>query len=204
MSDEFCSQEKVVKHLENNSPTKFMFSFGKAPRFPKIARSGKSDTFYDLPTTIMKRTTCLGFGNRYDFTKSSVRSEFISIKRDYDIGNQPGLKYSFGLSKECMLKKCCPGIKVIDKDIPGPGKYSVVNEPGMYSPRYTIHIKCGESGLNTSRDKSPGPGAYSPTIKINNKGKYPLSQISNVLTPNFGNDQSKRFFYKSKNIIILI
>ena len=51
MSIEAYSREKIVNHLGNHSPTKFMYSFSKAPRFPPLKRSGKSDMFYNLPST---------------------------------------------------------------------------------------------------------------------------------------------------------
>ena len=118
MSDQLYTQEQIVHHVENASPTKFMYSFSKAERFPTIKRTGKSDTFYNLPSTIMRRTAGFGFGQKSDFTKARhVPTEFISIKRDFDDKNsQPGFKYSFGLSRDKFAKTVCPGYKNIDKN----------------------------------------------------------------------------------------
>jgi len=199
MSIEAYSREKIVNHLGNHSPTKFMYSFSKAPRFPPLKRSGKSDMFYNLPSTKMKRTTSLGFGHKLDFTKNSGGAEFISIKRDYDKGNQPGLKFSFGLSREKFRKAFCPGYRIIDKDIPGPGKYNVSKELGEDSPRYTMHEKLKSNSFINKVMNNPGPGEYSPMVSINTKGKYPISRISNIKSLNFGLDKTKRFFYKKND-----
>ena len=112
MSIQLYSQEQIVNHLENASPTKFMYSFSKAERFPPLKRTGKSDTFYTLPSVRMNRTAGFGFGNKSDFTKSTnIRTEFVNVKRDFDIGNQRGLKYSFGLGRDSFKKAYCPGYK---------------------------------------------------------------------------------------------
>ena len=200
MSLEVYSQEQIVNHLENNSPTKFMYSFSKAPRFPTLKRCGKSDKFYNLPSMRSTRGTSLGFGTKYDFTRKNGGSEFISIKRYFDKGNQPGVKYTFGLSREKFRKAFCPGFKIIDRDIPGPGKYNVLREPGEDSPHYSIHEKCNSKSFSNKLFNNPGPGEYTPLISINSEGKYPISKISNIKSTHFGNDKSKRFYYKLNNV----
>ena len=53
----------------------------------------------------MTRTEGIGYGTKSDFTTNKYnRAEFISIKRDFDEGNQRGLKYSFGLG-DIVFKK---------------------------------------------------------------------------------------------------
>ena len=47
--------------------------------------------------------------------------------------------------------------------------------------------------------KNPGPGAYTPLVRINSEGKYPVSKISNIKANNFGLDKSDRWsLYKRK------
>ena len=48
-------QEYNVRHQQNNSPSKFMFSFSKAPRFFRLKQDDKVDKFYNLPSTLGKR-----------------------------------------------------------------------------------------------------------------------------------------------------
>ena len=206
MSVQLYTQEQIVHHVENASPTKFMYTFNKTPRFPEIDKRGKSDTFYNMPSSIMNRTAGIGFGKKSDFTKNNYRgTEFISIKRDFDKGNQRGLKYTFGLARDKFERQVVPGYKNFDKNVPGPAKYNVIKTIGNNSPYYTLHIICGETQWINRHMKNPGPGTYSPVVRINSEGKYPVSQISNIKANNFGLDKSDRWkCYKRKKININI
>ena len=153
---ELYTQQRIVNHLENSSPTKFMYSFSRAQRFPSVDRRGYSDAFYVFPGIGTGRKVGIGYGTKYDFTKSRVRTEIIGIKRDFDIGTKRGISYSFGESRSKFGKVCTPGNKIIDKSI-------------------------------------PGPGAYEPVVKINPKGKYPISRCPNTKGRNFGIDGIQRF-----------
>ena len=156
--------------------------------------------FYNLPSMKSARATSLGIGLKYDFTKKKKGTEFISIKRYFDKGSQPGVKYTFGMSRDKFRKAFCPGFKIIDRDIPGPGKYNLFREPGEDSPSYSMHEKCGSNSFINKLMKNPGPGEYSPLLSINSEGKYPISKISNVNSTNFGFNKTKRFFYKINNL----
>ena len=80
-----------------------------------------------------------------------------------------------------------------------PGKYNVIKELGTDSPKYTLHELCGERGWINKNMNNPAPGTYSPDVKINSNGKYPLSTISNIKSYNFGLSQTDRWnHYKSK------
>lgn len=204
---ELYSQQRIVNHLENSSPTKFMYSFSRAQRFPSLDRRGFSDSFYVFPGIGTGRKVGIGYGTKYDFTKSRVKTEIIGIKRDFDIGTKPrGVSYSFGESRSKFGKVCTPGNNIIDKSIPGPGKYySSINTLGnMGSPKYTMRPKYGGI-LNNSTLKYPGPGAYEPVVKINPRGKYPISRCTNTKVRNFGIDGVQRFNnYRCKFIFYLI
>ena len=194
---ELYTQQRIVNHLENSSPTKFMYSFSRASRFPSVDRRGFSDAFYVFPGIGRTgRKAGIGYGTKYDFTKSRVKTEIIAIKRDYDLGTKPrGFSYSFGESRSKFNKVCTPGNKLIDKNIPGPGKYySNINTLGnMGSPKYTMRPKCGVTSLMNSSMRYPGPGSYEPVVKINPNGKYPISRCTNTKGRNFGIDGVKRF-----------
>ena len=48
--------------------------------------------------------------------------------------------------------------------------------------------------------KKPAQGTYFPVIKINPKGKYPASTISNIKSSNFRLSQTDRWsYYKYKS-----
>jgi hypothetical protein len=203
---ELYSQQRIVNHLENHSPTKFMYSFSRAQRFPSLDRRGFSDSFYVFPGIGKTGPKVgIGYGTKYDFTKSSVRTEIIGIKRDFDANSKPrGFSYSFGESRSKFGKVCTPGNKLIDKNIPGPGKYKVRTELGADAPKYSMHAICGERGWTNKKMNNPAPGTYQPVVKINDKGKYPVSNISNIKVSNFGLSKINRWnYYKSKLNIIL-
>ena len=196
MSKFQLKQDYYVHHQQNNSPSKYMFSFSRTPRFFKLRRDNQVDKFYNLPSTISKRSTAMGFGHKVNFNTKNT-PEFISIKRYFDKGNIPGVKYSFGISREKYSKVYYPGLQLIDLDIPGPGKYNVTGRAGLNSPKYTMRPKCVRK---IEGDQSPGPGNYSSIINFNSKGKYPLSAISNVNTICFGNNKARRFYYRINNV----
>ena len=147
-----------IHHSLNNFPSKFVYSFSKSPRFFNLKLDGKSENFYNLLSTLSKRLTCLGFGKRINFNQKNNSSEFISIKRYFDKGNQTGLKYSFGISREKYLKVLHPGLNLVDSDIPGPGIYNTIERPGVNSPKYSIRSKLLYNSFNDKKSDSPRPG----------------------------------------------
>ena len=198
---ELYTQQRIVDHLENHSPTKFMYSFSRAQRFPSLDRRGFSDAFYVFPGIGRTgRKVGIGYGTKYDFTKSRVKTEIIGLKRDFDIGSKPrGVSYTFGESRSKFGKQVIPGNRLLDKNIPGPGKYTVRKELGSDAPKCSMHAICGERGWTNKKMNNPAPGTYQPVVKINDKGKYPVSNISNIKVYNFGLSQTNRWsYYKSK------
>jgi hypothetical protein len=185
-----------------------MYSFARAKRFPPLDRRGYSDALYDFPKIGNAQKVSIGYGNKTDFTKRSLITEIVGIKRDFDKDAKPrGASYSFGVSRDKYGKVVCPGYKYIDKNIPGPGKYnSFLNTMGnMGSPAYTLRSKCGDDSWNNKLMDNPGPGAYNSVVKINVNGKYPMSRIQNVKSRNFGIDRIDRFSnYRCKEYIIYL
>ena len=183
-----------------------MYSFSKSNRFMKIDKNGKTDKMYNLPSTRMTRKAGIGYGKKYDFTKQLERgTEFISIKRSYDLKNFPGIKYSFGLGRDKFKKQVCPGYKNLDKNIPGPASYNVTKTIGHDSPKYSFRKICGETFWVNRHIKTPGPGMYSPKCSINKKGKFINSRITNIKGMPFSKYSSSRWNnYKRKLFYFII
>lgn len=210
MSVQLYTQERIVHHQENASPTKFMWTFSKSPRFTTTDRRGKSDALYDFPQIGKRgRRAAIGYGTKTDFTKRALVTELVGQKRDYDPNKRTlGYSYSFGLGRDKFEKTYCPGYRNIDRSVPGPAKYNIIKRTGSESPYYTLHGLCGERGWINKRMDNPGPGAYAPVVKISENGKCPISKYSNVKVSNFGLDKTDRFNnYKSKknyiNLLII-
>ena len=200
MSDELYTQEEIVNHLENCSPTKFMYSFPKSERFWKFDKSGKSDNIYNLPPMLMTRKAGIGYGKKYDFTKENLRdTELVPIKRSYEKNNFPGYKYSFGLGRDKFEKQVTPGSGYSDKNIPGPASYNTTTTTGNDSPKYSFRTLCGKT-FWTIKNKYPGPGMYSPKASINKIGKFINSKIVNIKGMPFSKLSANRWNFYKRNL----
>ena len=158
MSVRLYTQEEIVNNLHNSSLSKYMYTFGKANRFRTLDKRGKSDELYILPSTIMTRKAGIDYGTKYDFThENHLKTEFISLKRTYDLENSPGYKYSFGLGRDKFKKQVVPGYRNIDINIPGPAKYNILKTIGAEAPKYTFRKLCGETFWVNRYMNNPSP-----------------------------------------------
>ena len=111
MSITIKSGEAISRSPTNNSISKQMYSFSKAPRFtfidPNIPKEkrfwkikeniGKTDNYYDIPEFLSKRFTTMGSGKRVDFTLSQkgVNTKYYSNPTDFDPLHPHGPRFSF-------------------------------------------------------------------------------------------------------------
>ena len=205
MSVRLYTQEEIVNHLENDSLSKFMYSFGKARRFREIDNRGKSDKLYILPSTIMTRKAGIGYGKKYDFFKKNHKdTEFISIKRSYDVGNSPGYKYSFGLGRHKFKKQVIPGCKNIDMNIPGPAKYNVLKTTGAEAPKYSLRRLCGETFWVNRYMNNPSPAEYDFQPYVNKNGRFINSKVCNIKGSAFSKDHTNRWSHYNRKFNFLI
>ena len=183
------SGEPICNSPLNHSKSKYMYSFGKAQRFPLIGKRYEGSFFYNLPEVRMKRSASIGYGNKYDFTldAKSKSPVFYNFKSDFDQKNPNGPKYSFGLGRDRMYKS-------FDRAGPGPGKYNTLKPFGRDGIKYTMRIKYQRSS-STGNFGTPGPGAYATITKINPNGTFTVSKYENVHPVEFCKDKSKRFNY---------
>lgn len=184
----------------NHSPSKAMYSFGKAERFPRIKSSGYSNNFYNLPEVRMTRFTTLGKGNKYDFTAGAKSKSpvFYNFKSDFDQDHPNSPRYTFGVGRDKYTKAYCEGTKMYDKDVPGPGKYNYLKPFGSEAVKYSIKGKYKSRSVEM-KSSEPGPGAYNNTYSINPTGRFINSKVENIHNVNFGADKSKRFVYTYNN-----
>lgn len=199
MSIPLFTKDEITHSTINNSTSKYMFSFPRAQRFPPINRSGYCSSFYDIPSMASKRKTSLGIGNKYDFTKKNkgCQAEFYGIKRDFDKGNLIGPKFTFGICRESYAKVYYDTNKMLDKNIPGPGKYKILRDFGSDAKKYTMGQRLNTfAGTGAKYNVTPGPGAYNPVLKIIPGGKCPISSVENIKITDFGSSKSLRFSYK--------
>ena len=188
---ELLSKRNVII---NTSTSKQMYSFSHAKRFkPKL--TDESQFFYNIPTGMSHRGTSFGYGTKMSFSNrdnspgpGSYNYLKINTKGRYaksDFPNSPQSK--FGSSIRFKKEK-------VFSDTPAPNTYyleSMIKGNGIiYNSRYnsnpgkTMGQKLGTIGQSIV---SPGPGSYD-YMKLNLKGKYPSSLISNSVLNTFGNE----------------
>ena len=183
------SGEPICNSPLNHSKSKYMYSFSKAQRFPVINRSYAANNFYNLPSMRMKRSTSIGYGTKYDFTRDAKSKSpvFYNFKSDFDPKRPNGPRYSFGLGRDRMYR-------AFDNSCPGPAKYNILKPFGKDGIKYTMRIKYTRTN-STDNIWTPGPGAYSAVTKINPNGTYIVSKNENVHPVEFSKDKSERFNY---------
>ena len=192
---ELLSKRNVII---NTSTSKAMYSFSTAKRF-KPTLKDESQFFYNIPTGMSKRATSIGYGTKISFSKQnqspgpgSYNYLKINLKGRYaksDFPNSPQSK--FGSAIRFKTEK-------IISDTPGPSSYnleSMIKGNGVvYNSRYSSNLgksmglKLGQIGHSII---TPGPGSYD-YMKLNLKGKYPSSLLSNSVINSFGSEQRFR------------
>ena len=77
----------------------------------------------------------------------------------------------------------------------GPGKYySLLKTIGKDSPKYSMKGRYKNSFY--PRTESPGPAAYDPQTKMNEKGVFGIARYNNVKSYDFSKGIANRFDYK--------
>ena len=98
MSVQLYTQEQIVHHLENTSPTKFMFSFNKAQRFPKVDKKGKT-VDYEIFESVIKSRIQMTYKKANKVLKGEETAEYYTLVpiKAYFKGNK--LKVLIGIAR---------------------------------------------------------------------------------------------------------
>ena len=200
---ELLSKRKVII---NTSTSKEMYSFPTTKRFPDFIRDD-SHFFYDIPTTITKRSTSFGYGKKSAFSDINKNpgpgayDQLLRINKRgrYIISELPNSQQN-AFGTEIRFKN-----NTSNTETPAPNYYkleSMIKGNGViYNSRYKTKlgksmgqrlIKIGEKLI------TPGPGSYDHmNMNTNQQGKYPSSNLSNSILNKFGRE--KRFIYSKDN-----
>jgi len=146
---------------------------------------------------LSNRSTSLGFGNKYDFTKANKdkTAPYYNMGSDFDAKKFQHPAYTFGISRHYYEKVYCEASTFGDKSVPGPGNYNFVKPLGSDAFKYSLYGK-GDQKILGTKMKVPGPGEY-PIVSINPPGRYPLSKMRNTTGIIWGHSKAKRFSYMS-------
>jgi hypothetical protein len=152
----------------------------------------------------MKRTTSLGRGDKYDFTRENKgkNAQFYNLGSDFDKKSPHLPAWTFGISRDHYEKVYYETNKMNDKNVPGPGKYDCLKPFGSEAYKFSIRGKTEDKKLS-NQSKVPGPGEY-PSVSIKPDGRYPLSKFKNTSNIIFGLNKGQRFNYQCKKIWLKI
>lgn len=187
MDPQLLAKEKIVI---NTSVSKQMYSFSKANRFCAWGRK-EADMLYDLPSTLDKRATSLGKGNKSDFTAESRKKTqaIYNIPREFDLKRKNSPQYTFGLGRNE-----CRNLVMMKRDnYPSPNTYNPYKQFGKEALKFSLFGRNWASKTTSSSSGSPGPGQYS-FPSINQQGRYPITSLNNTQQNAF--QKASRFNYK--------
>jgi len=186
--------DKIANSPLNSSKSKFLYSFNRAPRFSDPKKQNEHQ-MYNISMWRSNRSTTLGYGTKYDFTKDNKDKchSFYNIAKDFNPKTSDAPAYSMGLGRSYFEKVYIESNKMIDKNIPGPGIYSYLKPFGHDASKYSMSWRQEDKGMK-AKSKEPGPGDYKQ-MSINPKGVYALSNFTNTSSVPFGNSKEKRFKY---------
>ena len=197
---ELLSKRKVII---NTSTSKAMYSFPTAKRFKPSLRDDSS-FFYNISKGLSKRGTSIGYGTKISFSNlsQSPGPGAYNFMKFNNKGRYPRSEYPNSPQSKFGTAIRFRNDKIIS-DTPAPNSYnleSMIKGNGVvYNSRYSSNL--GKSmGLKLERTGqsivTPGPGSYD-FMKLNLKGKYPSSILSNSVINSFGNE--KRFRSRKEN-----
>ena len=153
----------------------------------------------------MTRSTTLGKGSKYDFTKGAKNknSQFYNLGSDFDQKDAHSPKWTFGISRNHYDKVYQENGKILDKNIPGPGLYDVLKPFGGEGEKYTMRGRSNEDKEKVKKLIVPGPGEYT-AVSTTMKGRYPLSKYKNTSNIIWSYNKSLKLDYESKKFFFFI
>lgn len=169
------SQSQSASTLQHGT---IAWGFSKASRFPSIKTDNEFSKYIDLPSTLNKRSTTLGFGHK--IVMSEVNSKFA---KDYPSPDRYNLTYNyidkakgktFGMPHSCYAKVHLEGSNLVTpeiaKDYPGPGQYT--HEIPIGSNKQKVSLKARGKMFNEFGDEdTPSANYYSPSYALVSPGK---------------------------------
>ena len=173
------------KNAINNSTSKAMYSFPLSKRFDDKT-DDYSSFYYNLPSTLNKRKTSIGYGNKSSIllSRRGKTDNYYNIPSFISIYSKSGSpKYTFGYSRDiCREPKCLD-----ERTTPSPMNYFPYKKFGQNGLKYSMSFRYK---YKKEPDNFPGPGTYE-FQSFNRKGSYSNSNYRNIEGVKFS--KSKRF-----------
>ena len=175
------------KVIINDSTSKAMYSFPLSRRFTKF-EIDNSSFFYNMPSTLSKRSASIGYGNKSNILlpRRGKSDNIYNLPMSFNINDQNGTpKYTFGYGRDICRKPNC----LDSRKTPGPSNYFPYKKFGQNAKKYTMSFRYK---YKKDPDNFPGPGTYE-FPEFNNRGIYSSSGLRNSQSNKFS--KMKRFDY---------
>ena len=175
------------KVIINDSTSKAMYSFPLSKRFTKLEKDN-STFFYNMPSTLSKRSTSIGFGDKSTIllSRKGKSDNIYNLPMSFNLNDANGSpKYTFGYGRDiCRKPKCLDS-----RQTPGPSNYFPYKKFGQNAFHYSMSFRYK---YKKEPDNFPGPGTYE-FPEFNNRGVYSSSGLRNSQSNKFS--KMKRFDY---------
>ena len=175
------------KVIINDSTSKAMYSFPLSKRFPKLEKDN-STFFYNMPSTLSKRSTSIGYGDKSTIllSRKGKSDNIYNLPMSFNLNDANGSpKYTFGYGRDiCRKPKCLDS-----RQTPGPSNYFPYKKFGQNAFHYSMSFRYK---YKKEPDNFPGPGTYE-FPEFNNRGVYSSSGLRNSQSNKFS--KNKRFDY---------
>lgn len=157
-------------------------SFPKAQRFQFKGSSLQMDLI-NLPSTLGKRTTNLGYSQKQFIPESQLNNaknipapNFYHIQDFVELDERKKKGKSFGLSYAFYQRVYTPEMKhypnpMFFKSNPGPGMYNVSEEPGKNKLKYSLYSK-GITFSQMQKTENPAANYYSPKRVLTEQSRF--------------------------------
>ena len=180
--------------LWNQSSSTWMHSapwhlFPKAPRFQNNKSTSSQVDTINLPSTLGKKATALGYSQKQFIPESQLNNakhipapNFYHLQDFLELDEKSQRGKSFGISYAFYQRVYTPEMKhypnpMFFKANPGPGSYNVVEDPGKNKTKYSLYAK-GKTFAQLQKSEFPASNYYSPN-RI-------LTEASRFKSPSFG------------------
>lgn len=150
----------------------------------------RNSSFYNLPAVSSKRAAGIGFGAKYDFTKSCTGDVPFYSKANTSLG-RPGMPFwTFGESRSKFKKVYLESNNVPDERNPGPGAYNCPEKFAKEAKKFTMSGRNQNLEIGNKKNE-PGPNQYN-LVTFNPEGKYLNSKWRSLTGIVWGADKSNR------------
>ena len=157
-----------------------LWGFSKAQRFPKTQDVSAMAALIELPSTLSKSTTTMGFGSKIVMSDlQSKESKYFPAPNHYptksDFPPDINKGKSFGLPHSVYEKIYIPNLNYqsphVAKNFPGPGQYKIDEQIGSGKKKITLKSRI-KWFAEENRSDAPPSNYYNPVRDLTEPSRF--------------------------------